>query len=121
MISKFYDNMALNEYQEKAARTAVYPKNKGVEYASLQLGSEAGEVQGKIAKWIRGDFDEASGSANYNKLRELVGKELGDVLWYVSDLAKQFGYSLQEIAEMNIAKLADRAERGVVQGSGDER
>jgi NTP pyrophosphatase (non-canonical NTP hydrolase) len=50
-----------------------------------------------------------------------VAKELGDVLWYIANLAEDLGYDLAEIADMNLEKLADRANRNVIKGSGDNR
>lgn len=83
---------------------------KGV-YNALGLAGEAGEFIEKMKKRIRdGVFD-----------RELAAKELGDVLWYLSQLAGDLGYSLEDIAKMNLKKLADRKARNAIHGSGDER
>lgn len=84
-------------------------------YPALALGEEAGEVQGKIAKFVRKSSDDVEG------LRDLVKKELGDVLYQVSQLAYEFGLTLQEVAEGNVEKLEDRKERGVIVGEGDNR
>ena len=112
--------MQMNDYQTKVATTAIYPDaGQGtalaLAYVGLGLG-EAGEVQGKIKKVIRDDggvLDEAA--------RIRIAKEAGDLLWYVARLASEISMPLEVIAEMNIGKLADRAERGVLTGSGDER
>lgn len=115
--------MDFDEYQNKAKRTAVYPENKAIEYVGLKLAGEAGEVGQKIAKSLRGDYDDPNqaGSIMYDRLREQVGLELGDTLWYLSEMARLFNYKLSEIAEMNIQKVTDRAARGVTKGSGDTR
>lgn len=115
--------MDFDEYQSRAKRTAVFPSDKSVEYLSLKLASEAGEVAGKIAKSMRGDYDDPNmaGSILYDKLREDVGYELGDNLWYLSELARAFNYTFSEIAEMNLQKINDRFTRGVTKGSGDKR
>lgn len=47
--------------------------------------------------------------------------EMGDVLWYLSAIATDLGFQLYDIAERNIQKLKDRAERGVLKGDGDKR
>lgn len=80
-------------------------------YNALGLAGEAGEFVEKMKKRIRdGVFD-----------RELAAKELGDVLWYLSQLAKDIDYTLEDIAKMNLQKLADRRARNKIHGSGDER
>jgi NTP pyrophosphatase (non-canonical NTP hydrolase) len=109
--------MFLNEYQEAALNTAVYP-NQGANFAypALGLAGEAGEVADKLKKVIRDN-----GGVLTDPVRDAVAKELGDVLWYVSVLAHEMDYSLEEIAQTNLDKLASRQERGVIAGSGDNR
>ena len=106
--------MTFNEYQNKAASTAMYEDS--VLYPTLGLTSEAGEVAGKVKKVLR-DNEGVFTDANCVPIAD----ELGDVLWYVAALADDLGYTLEEIAEMNIKKLADRQARGVIKGSGDGR
>nr|DAR29688.1 MAG TPA: NTP-PPase-like protein [Caudoviricetes sp.] len=102
--------MTFNEYEGKAMCTAL-PTSKNLIYMAFGLGNEAGEFQGKIKKQIRdGEFD-----------RKAAAKELGDVLWYVAGCAEMLGYSLEDIAGLNLSKLADRKARGVIGGNGDER
>lgn len=84
-------------------------------YPAIALAEEAGEVAGKIAKFIRKRDDDLDG------LRDVVLKELGDVLYQVAQTARQFNLTLEEIALDNKAKLEDRAERGVIIGEGDNR
>jgi NTP pyrophosphatase (non-canonical NTP hydrolase) len=105
--------MEMSEFQRKARKTAVYPKDswKGLYYVSMGLAGEAGEVANKIKKHIR------DGVLDFDK----VADELGDVLWYVSQMASELGYDLNTIAEGNIDKLYSRLDRGVVQGEGDNR
>ena len=102
-----------NEYQQKAMKTRL-DECKNIECMVCGLCSEAGEVAGAHKKFIRGDYDKA------NAISELV-KEMGDVLWYLAGLAEEIGYSLQEIAQINIDKLSSRKERGVIKGKGDQR
>jgi NTP pyrophosphatase (non-canonical NTP hydrolase) len=109
--------MLLNEYQEAALDTAVYPdQGANFAYPALGLAGEAGEVADKLKKVIRDN-----GGVLTDPVRDAVAKELGDVLWYVSVLAHEMDYSLEEIAQTNLDKLASRQERGVIAGSGDNR
>ena len=107
--------MTLNEYQQAALETAVYPEEFRIIYPTLGMAGEAGEVADKVKKVIR-DY----GSFTSEWKREIV-KEIGDVLWYCATLANDLGYSLEEVGIMNIEKLKSRKERGVIGGSGDNR
>lgn len=112
--------MDFKDYQTKVAQTAIYPESGtgsmlALAYVGLGLG-EAGEVQGKIKKIIRD-----SGGVVDDGHRVQIMKELGDVLWYVARAASELSLDLDAVAEANIHKLADRRERGVLTGSGDER
>jgi NTP pyrophosphatase (non-canonical NTP hydrolase) len=129
------NTFTFREYQSKTNETAIYNENieKLVEeifpgpgkqqvirllklcYVSLGLG-EVGELQGKIKKIIRDN----NGIVNDDKKKELA-KELGDILWYVSETCSKLGLDMGEVAEGNLVKLASRKERGVLAGSGDER
>ena len=108
--------MELNEYQKRALETALYPKEVRILYPTLGLTGEAGEVADKVKKVIR-DND---GDFSVEKRLE-IAKELGDVLWYISTLANDLGYTLEEISELNNRKLSSRKERGVISGNGDNR
>lgn len=109
--------MDFKEYQEKSRKTAIYPnKDNNFVYPTLGLSSEAGEVSSKIKKIIRDD----DGVVSEEKKLE-IKKELGDVLWYISQLASELGLSLDSVAEKNIEKLSSRLERGKLKGSGDNR
>lgn len=102
--------MNLNEYQELAFKTALETA-KNPAYMVANLTAEAGEVAGKYAKWIRdGVLDE-----------EGMQKEMGDVFWQLAGLSTVMGWSLADIASKNLQKLASRAERMTIGGSGDER
>ncbi|HLD20089.1 MAG TPA: nucleoside triphosphate pyrophosphohydrolase family protein [Patescibacteria group bacterium] len=109
--------MTFEEYQQKSRTTALYP-NAGANfiYPTLGLVSEAGEVAGKVKKVMRDDNGVVS-----DEKREDIKGELGDVLWYVSQCATEFGLSLDDIAQSNIEKLFSRKDRGVLGGSGDDR
>ncbi len=108
--------MELNDYQKKALETAVYPQDKKIIYPTLGLTGEAGEVADKVKKVIR-DNDQVFDAEH----KKAIAMELGDVLWYVATLASDLGYSLEEIGQMNYAKLKSRQERNKLNGSGDNR
>jgi len=106
--------MELNDYQDKALSTALEQAlgmDGGIQYTTLGLNGEAGEVAEKVKKWMR--------DGNLS-LRD-VALELGDCLWYLAVLAANIGYTLDEVAQMNVDKLASRRERSVLKGSGDDR
>ncbi|PJE23621.1 MAG: hypothetical protein CK431_10215 [Mycobacterium sp.] len=109
-------------YQRNTARTAIYPgagdsySYSGLSYVTLGLVGEAGELANKVKKIAR---DSQSLIASVDRAR--LADELGDVLWYVSQMATQLGFDLDSIASANLNKLADRQRRGTLQGSGDRR
>ena len=106
--------MHMKDYQNLAISTAIYPKEQGLVYTTLGLCGEAGEVAEKIKKYIRDDGD-------IEVLRTNVSKELGDVLWYIANLAHELNLDLGTIASDNYLKLKSRQERNVLSGSGDNR
>jgi NTP pyrophosphatase (non-canonical NTP hydrolase) len=107
----------LSHYQHRSRATAVYPDaGENLTYPALGLCGEAGECAEKVKKAIRDD-----GGALTEERRDALAAELGDVLWYMAQLATEAGLDLDEIAEDNLAKLLSRKERGVLQGSGDSR
>jgi len=109
--------MDINTYQAAARRTAAYPDvGQNPVYPTLGPTGEAGEVADKVKKVLRdreGVFDDPT--------REAIKLEMGDVLWYVAQLASELGYDLEEVATANLNKLASRAARGRIGGSGDQR
>lgn len=109
--------MNLNDYQQLALRTAA-PKDKTNELFHLLLGlcGEAGEIAEKSKKIIR---DHASDFSKLDKAD--LTKELGDVLWHLAVIADYFDIPFNDVGEKNIAKLADRLQRDVLGGSGDNR
>lgn len=109
--------MTLNEYQDAASKTCK-PNCDNAEYLILGLCSEAGEVADKRKKFLR-DSDKTSEQAATH--RQAIMLEIADVCWYASQLARFYGYTLEEVCSANLAKLASRHERGVIEGSGDER
>lgn len=109
--------MNFTEYQTAALETAVYPgRGKNLYYPALGLNGEAGEVAEKVKK-----LERDNGGILTDERAEDIAKELGDCLWYISELATQIGASLEVIAQMNIEKLESRKVRGKIQGEGDNR
>ena len=106
--------MTFEEYQQEARKTAIY--SHPVIYPTIGLAGEVGEVSEKIKKSLRDE----QGNISEEKRKDLV-KELGDVLWYVSNLAADLNISLDAVARTNIEKLQSRQSRGVLSGSGDNR
>ena len=120
--------MELNEYQEKAMSTCL-PSCNNFAYMSLGLVSEVGELAGKVAKAVRKEeitlfgndlycgkhISEDGGAELHNGL---IG-EIGDVLWFVSGICNVLGISLEDVAEANLAKLAERKKNGTIIGNGD--
>jgi NTP pyrophosphatase (non-canonical NTP hydrolase) len=107
--------MTLDDYQKRALATAV---DTGHELMQRALGicGEAGEIAEKLKKWHR---DQGADEKLLDK--DALAIELGDVLWYVATLADHLGYKLDDIAKDNLDKLASRAARGKIGGSGDNR
>jgi len=108
--------LELADYQRLSRRTAQYPRSDWLAYPALGLAGEAGEVAEHAKKTIRDDGGEVS-----DERRAAIAKELGDVLWYVAQLASELGLELEDIARENLEKLFSRQRRGVLSGSGDER
>jgi NTP pyrophosphatase (non-canonical NTP hydrolase) len=106
----------LSDYQRLSRSTAKYPRHEALTYPALGLAGEAGEFADHAKKVIRDDGGEVT-----PERREAMAKELGDVLWYVAQLASELGLELEQIAHENLDKLRSRMERGVLSGSGDER
>lgn len=157
--------MEMNDYQEKAATTAIYPKEARLVYPLLGLLGEAGEMAEKVKDalfpggvspdseildiyWLLDNLAMAGHQAEQKKklirdsgkypqacLEEMrrrvdsipqgeiskLEKEVGDALWYVSNIARDLKVSLEDVAGGNLEKLQSRKERGVLQGSGDNR
>ena len=109
------NQMTPNEYQTAALQTAIYPNmSNNFIYPTLGLVGEAGEVAEKAKKIIR----DGDGTLT-PETREKMALELSDVCWYVSVLAYELDYTLEEVMQMNLDKLRSRQERGVLSGSGD--
>lgn len=109
--------MNFNEYQIEARKTALYPNiEKNLWYPTLGLCGECGEVAEKIKKIFR----DTNGLVTQEKKNE-IQKELGDVLWYLSNLSSELEISLDNVAQTNIEKLKKRQNNNKLHGSGDNR
>lgn len=121
--------MRANEYQTRAMSTRL-PSCENATYMLFGLMAEVGKIADKIAKWRRkgvcrldmdhlvfntGDLQEAEGYKS-----ELM-KEVGDCAWFIAGIADCFGFTLEEVMQQNLDKLASRRERGVIDGNGDNR
>ncbi|PIR47942.1 hypothetical protein COV06_00890 [Candidatus Uhrbacteria bacterium CG10_big_fil_rev_8_21_14_0_10_50_16] len=108
--------MTFNDYQTTARTTAIYPDlGSNYVYPTLGLVGEAGEVAEKVKKILRG------GEEMTDEQQQEIVKELGDVLWYISNLATELNITLDELADRNLQKLLSRKDRGVLHGNGDNR
>ena len=105
------------EYQSRACETAIFPKKQAMEYLTLGLTGESGEIANKVKKFIR----DGATKDEYLAKRIEIGYEIGDVLWYCAVLAEELEINLGHIMEKNLEKLADRHKRGKISGSGDNR
>ena len=115
--------MELNEYASKAMQTAIYPgagTPMGLAYVALKMNGEAGEFAEHLGKAMRDDDFSDLGFLLFER-RELLIKEVGDVLWYLAAACRELNITLEDAAHINLAKLADRNTRNKLQGSGDER
>lgn len=111
--------MNFKEYQNKARETAIYPEMSapiGLAYCALGLAGEAGETAEKVKKFFRDDESILS-----VKRLEEIEKELGDTLWYISNMCSELNIDLERIAISNIDKLISRKNRDKLHGSGDNR
>ena len=117
--------MELNDYQQKAMSTCL-PSCNNISYMALGLGGEMGELQGKLAKHIRKGNIVIEGNEmkvvnlSDGDMHDLLA-EIGDCLWFCAGITSVLGQKLNDIAEGNVAKLASRKQRGVLDGNGDNR
>ena len=115
--------MTFDEYEASALETAIYPD--ALLYPVMGLMGEAGEIAEKVKKYYRDNAMSVSCEDAVEEIpaevRMSIARELGDVLWYVTAIASDIGYSLEEVAYLNVEKLQDRQDRDVLTGSGDNR
>ena len=113
--------MELNEYQKQAMTTRMVTCDN-FSYMMLNLVGEVGEFASKAAKAIRKDDAVVNGNEYWtSEALEPLMLEAGDILWQLAGLCDTFGWTLEQVAEANLAKLASRNRRGVIDGNGDYR
>lgn len=114
------------------------PSCENISYMLLNLVGEVGEFSSKIAKAIRKKQVSIGGRTELSRncftvrddnpealdfdilaFDEELRKEAGDILWQLSGLCSVMGWSLNDIAKMNLDKLAARKEAGTIVGNGD--
>ncbi len=111
------DKIDFDEYQRQSRKTwSLIHTDHAIVYPTLGLANEAGEVAGKVKKIFRDRGGEITPAD-----REALKGELGDVLWYLAQIATELDLSLEEIASANLSKLFDRLECGKIKGDGDTR
>lgn len=104
---------AFNDYEMRIVKYDMYPESQKPLIYFLGLAGESGELCEKMKKIVRD-----GGTLERN---EAVAKEIGDVLWYITRIASQSGYSIAEIADMNLSKLQSRFDNNKIHGEGDNR
>lgn len=113
--------MEFNEYQKESRKTALYTKDNAncgspLVYVALGIAGESGEVVEKIKKLMRNQKGVIT-----DESRQDLRKELGDVLWYIAQMATELNITLDDIAKTNLVKLTSRLERGTLHSQGDDR
>lgn len=121
--------MTLNDYQVRAMVTCL-PSCMNDVYAINGLTAEVGEINDKVAKWVRkGICRIENNHLVFNthdeelvaEYQEELAKEVGDIQWSIALASKLLGYDLGDVGKINLDKLRDRARRGVIDGNGDNR
>ena len=117
MKERQLSSITATDYRARACETAIFPKKQAMEYLTLGLTGEAGEIANKVKKFIR----DGAPPDEYEAKKIQIAYEIGDVMWYCAVLAEELGMDLGHIMEKNLEKLADRKKRGTLAGSGDNR
>lgn len=115
--------MNFNEYQKKAKETDSYTLADEKKifgslliYPTLGISGEAGEFADKIKKIFRDKKGKLDDETKHNLILEL-----GDILWYIAKMSRALDYTLDDVAKLNLQKIASRQKRGVIHGDGDNR
>lgn len=118
-VSTRHGDESMDWYQSQTKTTAQYPTEMAMPYLISGLCSEAGEVAAAYKRYLRGDY--GHDYEHLDVVAEKIGHELGDCLWYISELCSHLGLNLSSVALDNLRKLRYRQERGTIEGSGDDR
>lgn len=113
--------MDFETYHDQTESTAMYPHVAtgdimALMYTALGLAGEAGEIANQVKKILRDD-DAAVTAAR----RTAIGKELGDVFWYLSRFMHEMGIDHRAVLGTNVEKLQARKQQGNIFGDGDNR
>lgn len=127
--------MTLNEYQQRAMETCM-PSCSNIAYMLLNLTGEVGEFSSNVAKGIRKQeiaigarnhpnqllyADDTCSDTEIMSFNHNIMLEAGDIAWQLAGLCKVMGWTLEEVCQANLDKLASRKERGTIDGNGDFR
>lgn len=110
--------MTFDEYQKQALTTLIRHPDPIMDktIAVLGIAGEASEIAEKWKKIV------AYRNAQITpEDKRALGKEIGDVMWYLSVFADMLDLSMDAIAKENYEKLLSRKARGVQKGEGDNR
>lgn len=123
-VELFSTKSTFEEYQRISTKSALYPgqgEALGLMYVALKLNGEAGELAEHVGKALRDDGYSFTNPELTAERKNLIIKEIGDCLWYLSAICNELDYKLPDAALENLVKLQSRTERSKLQGSGDER
>ena len=110
-----------NTYQRFTCSTRIYPSSQGIVYNLFGIAGEAGEIFEKVKKLIRDKKKKITKKGLSKKDKLEIIKELGDLIWYISTLSDELGYTLEEVISINVKKLTSRKRRNKLKGCGDNR
>ena len=122
--------MELNDYQQKAMTTCMESSNNW-SYMFLNLVGEVGELASKVAKALRKEtglmdgpnfyyyLHQEEGMPTSAELYEELKKEAGDILWQLAGVCSVMDWTLEDVAQTNLDKLAARKAVGTIDGNGD--
>jgi NTP pyrophosphatase (non-canonical NTP hydrolase) len=112
-------DLTFNHYQYRARQTALYPKERALEYLSCGLAGEVGELCYMIAKYYKEDDPDKLNALV--KVQSGLRAEIGDILWFLAELTTILDSKFGAIAQNNLDKLQDSKMRGLIKGKGDSR